>query len=53
MSRPIGAPKTGIFGLMDLVGLDLQPHVDASFRMALPKDDAYRRCRPTSRCSQK
>ena len=41
MSKPIGAPKTGIFGLMDMVGLDLQPHVDASFRMALPKDDAY------------
>ena len=42
MSRPMGAPKTGIFGLMDMVGLDLQPHVDASFRVALPKDDAYR-----------
>jgi 3-hydroxyacyl-CoA dehydrogenase len=42
MSRPIGAPKSGIFGLMDLVGLDLQPHVDASFRIALPKNDAYR-----------
>ena len=42
MSRPMGAPKTGIFGLMDMVGLDLQPHVDASFRMALPKNDAYR-----------
>ena len=42
MSRPIGAPKTGIFGLMDMVGLDLQPHVDASFRLALPKNDAYR-----------
>jgi 3-hydroxyacyl-CoA dehydrogenase len=42
MGRPIGAPKTGIFGLMDMVGLDLQPHVDASFRIALPKNDAYR-----------
>ncbi|HUR42853.1 MAG TPA: 3-hydroxyacyl-CoA dehydrogenase NAD-binding domain-containing protein, partial [Aestuariivirga sp.] len=42
MGRPIGAPKTGIFGLMDMVGLDLQPHVDASFRVALPKNDAYR-----------
>ena len=28
MGRPIGAPKTGIFGLLDLVGLDLMPHVD-------------------------
>ncbi|MDP1702819.1 MAG: 3-hydroxyacyl-CoA dehydrogenase NAD-binding domain-containing protein [Aestuariivirga sp.] len=42
MSRPIGAPKSGVFGLMDLVGLDLQPLVDASFRTALLKDDAYR-----------
>jgi 3-hydroxyacyl-CoA dehydrogenase len=42
MGKPIGAPKTGIFGLLDMVGLDLQPHVDASLRMALPKDDAYR-----------
>ena len=41
MGKPIGAPKTGIFGLMDMVGLDLQPHVDASLRMALPKNDAY------------
>ena len=42
MGKPIGAPKTGVFGLMDIVGLDLQPHVDASLRMALSKDDAYR-----------
>ena len=26
-SRPFGIPKTGFFGLMDLVGLDLIPHV--------------------------
>src|SRR5262249_20243634 len=26
MSRPLGIPKTGVFGLLDLVGLDLQPH---------------------------
>ena len=41
MSRPLGFPKTGVFGLMDLVGLDLQPHVDASMAAALPKNDAY------------
>jgi 3-hydroxyacyl-CoA dehydrogenase len=41
MGRPIGAPKTGIFGLLDLVGLDLQPHVDKSMREALKPDDAY------------
>ena len=41
MGKPIGAPKSGIFDLMDIVGLDLQPLVDASLRMALPKTDAY------------
>ena len=37
MGRPLGIPKTGIFGLLDLVGLDLQPHVDASLAAALPE----------------
>ena len=32
MGRPIGIPKTGIFGLLDLVGIDLMPHVAASLR---------------------
>ncbi len=41
MGRPIGAPKSGVFALLDMVGLDLQPHIDASLRMALPKTDAY------------
>jgi 3-hydroxyacyl-CoA dehydrogenase len=41
MGRPIGAPKTGIFGLLDLVGLDLMPHVDASMAASLPAGDAY------------
>ena len=42
-SRPVGVPKTGIFGLLDLAGLDLQPHVDKSMAGALAKDDAYDR----------
>ena len=29
IGRPMGIPKTGIFGLLDLVGLDLMPHVNA------------------------
>lgn len=41
MGRPIGAPKTGIFGLLDLVGLDLMPHVDKSMATSLRPDDAY------------
>ncbi len=39
MGRPIGAPKTGVFGLMDLVGLDLMPLVGRSLRDALSPDD--------------
>ncbi|MHA1152249.1 MAG: 3-hydroxyacyl-CoA dehydrogenase NAD-binding domain-containing protein [Alphaproteobacteria bacterium] len=41
MSRPVGIPKTGVFGLLDLVGLDLIPKVDASLAAALPEGDAY------------
>ena len=41
MSRPIGAPKTGIFGLADVVGLDLIPHVTASMATNLPDEDMY------------
>ncbi len=41
MSRPVGIPKTGVFGLLDLVGLDLIPKVDANLAAALPEGDAY------------
>ncbi|MFH1558130.1 MAG: 3-hydroxyacyl-CoA dehydrogenase NAD-binding domain-containing protein [Pseudomonadota bacterium] len=41
MGRPFGIPKTGIFGLLDLVGLDLMPHVQGSLERALPKSDAF------------
>jgi 3-hydroxyacyl-CoA dehydrogenase len=41
MGRPFGVPKTGIFGLMDLVGLDLMPHVNASMAGALPTSDEF------------
>ena len=40
--RPFGVPKTGIFGLMDLVGIDLAPNVARSLLASLPADDAYR-----------
>ncbi len=40
--RPFGFPKTGVFGLMDLVGIDLGPHVAASMLASLAKDDPYR-----------
>jgi len=36
-------PRTGIFGLLDLVGIDLTPQVAASMQRTLPKDDPYLR----------
>ncbi len=39
--KPMGVPKTGIFGLLDLVGIDLMPLLLKSFTDTLPKDDAY------------
>lgn len=45
MGRPLGIPKTGVFGLLDLTGLDLQPHVDGAMASALPKSDDYHRIR--------
>jgi 3-hydroxyacyl-CoA dehydrogenase len=41
MGRPLGIPKTGIFGLADLVGIDLLPQVAASLRAALPPSDPF------------
>lgn len=39
IARPMGIPKTGVFALLDLVGLDLMPHVQKSLEGALPKED--------------
>ncbi len=41
IGRPMGIPKTGVFGLLDLVGLDLMPHVMASMAGALPPEDPF------------
>lgn len=41
-SKPFNMPKTGVFGLIDLVGLDLMPKIAQSFMDTLPKEDAYR-----------
>ena len=41
LGRPMGAPKTGVFGLADLVGLDLLPHVLDSLHTHLPNDDPF------------
>jgi 3-hydroxyacyl-CoA dehydrogenase len=39
--KPMGVPKTGIFGLMDLVGIDLMPHLQKSLTETLAADDPY------------
>lgn len=41
LGRPMGVPKTGVFGLADLVGLDLLPHVLKSLHTHLPNDDPF------------
>ncbi|MAS87022.1 MAG: 3-hydroxyacyl-CoA dehydrogenase [Micavibrio sp.] len=41
MSKPVGLPKTGVFGLIDLVGIDLMPHLSKSLLSTLPKTDQY------------
>ncbi|PKU25315.1 3-hydroxyacyl-CoA dehydrogenase/enoyl-CoA hydratase family protein [Telmatospirillum siberiense] len=39
IGKPMGIPKTGVFGLIDLVGLDLMPHVMDSMIGLLPPED--------------
>ena len=41
VGRPMGVPKTGIFGLLDLVGLDLMPHITGSLSSLLPPEDPF------------
>ena len=43
LSKPVGIPKTGVFGLIDLVGVDLMPHLADSLLSTLPKEDSYRK----------
>jgi len=39
--RPMGIPKTGIFGLYDLIGIDLMADVLRSFIKELPTSDVF------------
>ena len=41
IGKPMGIPNTGVFGLIDLVGLDLMPHINASLAKSLPPSDAF------------
>lgn len=39
--RPMGVPKTGVFGLYDLIGIDLMADVLKSFLKELPTSDVF------------
>jgi len=39
--RPMGIPKTGVFGLYDLIGIDLMADVLKSFIKELPENDPF------------
>ena len=39
--RPLGIPKTGVFGLYDLIGIDLMKDVAKSLENILPEGDAF------------
>lgn len=41
MGEKLGFPKTGIFGLFDLIGVDLMKELGKSLRDQLPEEDAY------------
>jgi 3-hydroxyacyl-CoA dehydrogenase len=41
MGKPFGIPRTGVFGLADLVGIDLLPKVNASLAATLGNDDLF------------
>ncbi|HUK08286.1 MAG TPA: 3-hydroxyacyl-CoA dehydrogenase NAD-binding domain-containing protein [Stellaceae bacterium] len=41
MGRPFGFPRTGVFSLLDLVGIDLMPHIAESMQRTLPATDPY------------
>lgn len=41
MSRPIGVPKTGVFGLFDLIGIDLMPLIAKEMLDNLPESDRF------------
>ncbi len=40
--KPMGIPRTGVFGLLDLIGIDLMPLIGKSLVSTLPPNDPYR-----------
>lgn len=43
MGKPLGFPKTGLFGLYDLIGIDLMPLIAQEMLNTLPPEDAFRK----------
>ena len=41
--RPMGIPKTGVFALYDLIGIDLMSDVLKSFKKELPNNDDFQK----------
>ncbi len=41
MSKPIGVPKTAMFGLYDLIGIDLMPLIAKAMLATLPANDRF------------
>jgi 3-hydroxyacyl-CoA dehydrogenase len=42
MGKPLGIPKTGLFALYDLIGIDLMPLIAQAMLATLPEKDAFR-----------
>ena len=42
MGKPLGIPKTALFGLFDLIGIDLMPHIAKAMLSTLPEQDRFR-----------
>ena len=42
LSKPVGLPPTGLYGLIDLIGLDVMYSVGKNLEINLPKDDIGR-----------
>lgn len=41
LGKPMGVPKMGVFGLVDLVGVDLIPLIGNIMKQTLPAEDPY------------
>ncbi len=41
MGKPVGIPKTGVFGLLDLIGIDLMPLIAKELKKTLPPEDEF------------